>query len=59
MMRENPAHYVLIYASAEGKINLIRNAWAAPGWIAVFHLHHGANDVSILSFWSWFGSALR
>jgi len=59
MLRQDPAHDILVYTGAERQIDLIGNTWAAPRRIALFHLDHGANDVDIWSFRSGLGSPLR
>jgi hypothetical protein len=35
---ENPADDVFVDINAEGESDLLRNAPATPGWIALFHL---------------------
>src|SRR5215813_5074105 len=59
MLRENAAHHVLIDACAECQVDLIGNARTAPGWIALFHFDHRANELGIRSLWSRFCSPLR
>jgi hypothetical protein len=54
--RENPANHILINSGSERQVDLIGNLWAAPGWIAPFHLDDSANQIGRWTFGTWFCS---
>jgi hypothetical protein len=58
MHGENPPNDILIYRRPKLDVDLLDNAWAAPGRIALLHLNDRADDIRLWTLWSWLAPAL-
>jgi len=50
MQSQDASDRILINSGSEREIDLIRDMWRSPAWIALFHLDNGANQIGRRTF---------